>query len=291
MRREPKLWIRGGQAGCLQGGNLLGNTPQGCVRNAWLRDNGIEKPIDEVSKMTFALGRCCESVFAEEHPELSINHRQDEMMDVYGCKLAVEFDALDEENNLIYELKSVQSTEKIKTYLAAKEYSFDNLLQLCFSMACFSIPNGRLRYTSLLRHSFDFQKQKFKIKQGDYCEHEVLMQDGRFLVDGKPVVITPNGIFRFVEFCTNAFTNASTMKVLDVPRPVSPDDGKCAACFYCPHAAACEEAEASGITLEQFVDLAEANLSASKVEPAEALPPMSVSEIRDHLVMKGLLHE
>lgn len=250
----PRYAVRGGQAGCLVGGKILGNSPQSCPLKSYLRSWGIEEPKDERALYTFAMGTAQEKVFAELHPDFKMSVIGDRY-EIEGIPIKGEVDAIAPDGTF-YELKSVQSTQKLKGYLVDGEFSFDNFMQLAFYMSCYQKSKGVLRYTCGLYHKATINKVEHKFAPGMYREYKVAYDDsGRFYVDGKATLLTTESMYRHIEYIVWVFTQQP--KCGEILVPVAPDAlDKSLCCVYCYFREACDAARVSNSELSTLVDLA-----------------------------------
>ena len=249
---NPRLLVRGGNAGCMIAGVIIGCKEQGCPRVALLRSHGIQKPIDFSTKLVFANGRTFEAVFEAEHPEFQCNVRQDEMPFINdSVRLAIEVDGIGPDGRF-YEFKTIQSSSKLKPYLITGEYSIDNLIQLTYAMACFGEDRGVLRYTSMIFHKCTVNKVEKSFRPGDHRDYEVEFKDGRVHVDGKPTVLTKEGLRRHLEYI--AFILEQKPQPYTMPKPVEPSgSGENVACHWCHWKQICQEAEVRQMTAMEFM--------------------------------------
>ena len=267
--RNPRLFVRGGCAGVLCSGKILGNSKQACPRASLLRSYGVQEPIDGRAKRTFAIGRAIETCFCEERPELQGNVRQEEMP-VLGdgpfpnskVFLAIEVDAVEttkdtagNEVQRFYELKTVQSTKKAKQYLSQGEYSFDNAVQLAYAMVNFGASHGILRYMACFYDDFTYNKEKVKITPESYREYIVENRHDRIFVDGQPTVITYDGVCGHVEYSAWVLGTLD-LKIKDILKPSSPDPEskeEHVACQWCYFNRLCAVAEQEEWTQAKFI--------------------------------------
>lgn len=268
---KPRLSVRGGNAGIMMAGKIISNTCQGCPRKLLLRSYGANLPIDARARRTFAIGRAIEDCFAQENPQISCNHRQDEMP-VLGegpkpgqqVRLAIEIDGVEMigDEPRFYELKTVQSTDKAKDYIAKGEYSFDNLVQLSYAMIAFGAKVGRLVYFACFYHKFTCDNIEWKITPETKRVYEVEVKSGRVFCDGKPTIITEDAVHRHIEYSAFVLGTLSE-KIVTIPRPSCHPDklqkkGKFdpvehLACQWCDFKQLCEHAENHDMNQEQFV--------------------------------------
>jgi hypothetical protein len=273
---NPRLSVRGGNAGIMMAGKIISNTYQGCPRKQLLRSYGVSTPIDARARRTFAIGRAIEDCFAQENPQISCNHRQEEMP-VLGegpkpgqeVKLAIEVDGVEQITNSagdieprFYELKTVQSTDKAKDYIAAGEYSFDNLVQLSYAMFAFGARLGRLIYFACFYHKFTMAGVEHKVTPETKRVYEVEIKNDRIFCDGKPTIITADSVARHIEYSAFILGTLSE-KILSIPRPSCHSDKMVKksktepiehlACQWCDFRELCELAEEKDMNQEQFV--------------------------------------
>lgn len=250
----PSYAIRGGNAGVLLNGCIVGNSNQSCPIKAFLRSWGVEENIDDRAKYTFAVGKAQEQVFAELHPDFKMGVIG-ESFEIEGVPTRAEIDAVSPEG-VYYELKSVQSTSKLKQYFVEGEYSFDNLAQLAFYMAVYCQSKGVLRYTAAIYHDLECKKTKYKFRPGDFREFQVIFDDsGRFYVDNVATILTTDSVYRHIEYV--AWVMTSLPKPSEILLPVSSKDPtKSVCCGYCPFKDVCEAARKEGWELMDLMKIA-----------------------------------
>lgn len=260
---NPRLLVRGGQAGIMIAGNIIGNKPQGCPRVAVLRSHGIQEPIDFNTALVFASGRTFEDTFQKYHPDFKVNVRQEEMPWLNErVRLAIEIDAIAPDGTY-YEHKTVQSSSKLKPYLITGEYSLDNLIQLCYAMACFGQKRGILRYTAMIFHSCTVNKVECKFRPGMHRDYVVEEIDGRFHVDGKPTVVTVSGVHRHAEYI--AFVLDQMPQPYVMPKPMDPEKHENVACHYCYWKTVCQDADVCKMEALEFLHTAKAFTESNNV--------------------------
>ena len=253
--RKTGFSLAGGNAGLLVNGSILSKKDQPCPRKIVLRQYKIEPAIDRRAAVTFALGRAMEEVFASEHPWCAMNFRLPERPQVTkNVCLGLEADAIDLQRKLLWELKTVSSTSKIKEYLINGEYSLDNAVQMGTYMYLFNalevpVEQGVLRYTSAIYDSLTVAKVKHRIAAGDVHDFRATWDGDRLLIDGKPSPVTASGISRFIEYMASVLEG--DIKFSDVLKPSF--EGEYIACQWCSMRECCNHAEERGFDWEEFI--------------------------------------
>lgn len=250
-RGEPSFTIRGGNAGMLASGKIIGDTPQSCPLNIWLRCNNIEEPKGDKTYYTFEQGFAQERVFKLLNPTFEVGVRNPNPPKIKGYPIHGEIDAKSPEG-VYYELKSIQSSNKLKPFLVEGEYKFDNLLQLAFYMSVYVQNKGVLRYVSMVYHKSTINKVEWKFHPGMYRDYEVEFDSqGRFHVDGKPTIITTDSIYRFIEYI--AWMYESQPRCAEILVPMSRDKlDENTSCYFCKFKEVCERARRENWTLDKF---------------------------------------
>lgn len=249
--------IAGSNSGILVGGRVLSNSHQGCYRKIALRNAGIQEPLTTRSRLTFAVGRAVEGVFAEEHPTFKINTRLPEMpLITENVALGVEMDGYDVSTCTAYELKSVSSTDKLKDIFVHRHYKLDNAIQLALYMLTMDsdempIKQGILQYVCTIYDKFTVAKKEHRFSAGDTAEFKAIWDGNNFLIDGERTPITQAAIVSFLEY--GAWVLETRPKVSEIVKPLN-EDGESVACMWCHWRDQCQNAEIRGYTLDQFVE-------------------------------------
>ena len=252
--------IAGGNIGILTGGQIFSKENQGCPRRIFLRNHKIDEPINEASRITFALGRMMESVFAETHPECKMNVRPPEMLPITKTTvLGLETDAMDVDRYMIWELKTVSSTSKLKDYIIKGDYKLDNVMQLALYLLAFNnddqqIDYGVLKYTNVVYDSLTVDKIKYSAKPGMSREFRCEWKDGVLLIENKPSRITEKGITRFIEYVAHVLEERPPMK--EVLKPTD-EEGNNIACHWCYWKSQCAYIDDVGGDWDEFKSVCE----------------------------------
>lgn len=252
-QNNEKIIIRGGNAGCIISGRLVSDNGQSCPRKCYLRSYRVEPPVGEVEDYVFASGKVYEEVFAKHNPGFKMNVRMEDIPEIDGIPIMVEVDAISPEG-VLYELKSIQSSDKLKPYLITGEYKFDNFVQLAFSMAVRLQNKGVLRYISVIFHEFTVNKVNYKIKPSHHRDYKVIYNEsGRFLVDNEPTILTTDNIYTYIDYMVWVYNNDKHIYVKDLIKPYdSINFNKNTACFYCYFKTLCQWADENNIKLPEF---------------------------------------
>lgn len=239
-----------GNAGILVKGFIPSSSNQACPRRIYLRACGLQEPVDSRALVTFAVGSALEEVFSKNNPTWEMSYRLPEMLKPFDMfpdfGVGLEADAVKKDDTgkivAITELKSVSSTKIHKRVFAEGHYKLDNLIQLCSYLTYLGVERGFLMYTSVLYHSYTFNKEKITAKAGDKKVFAVTISEkGKFLVDKNETSVTVDSISRFGTYIACVLDGQVPFN--QVLTPIDPVENEKVSCFYCPLREACEKAD------------------------------------------------
>jgi len=145
--------MRCAHSGLIVNGKMLGGSVV-CPRVSLLREHGIQAPIDDRAKATFAIGHVNEQLFKESVEKTGKDFQEE---DVFIFDVDPEVELIMAADFIVegvpYELKSVSSTRAYKKIFIEGNYKVENTAQLVQEMIELERPMGVLRYTNFVYHS------------------------------------------------------------------------------------------------------------------------------------------
>lgn len=151
--KELRHRFRCANSGFMKNGVVYGGAVA-CPRIIFLRDFGLQSPIDERSYKTFAIGHANEDVFEGMCKRSNLNYKKEDVT-INNISpnvefiMAVDFDV----EGVVYELKSITSSRRYYDTFHGEKYKVENVAQLCSEMMYLERDSGILRYTNYLWHT------------------------------------------------------------------------------------------------------------------------------------------
>jgi hypothetical protein len=206
--KDPNLvLVFGGNSGVLINGIQYASESNSCIRNIYLRADGVQQPIDFRAKITFGIGNLIEEEYgnlliSQGHKvEKGVRVRKTIIPDLGGkvCEMWDETDLL--VDGVPFEIKSISSTSMYERVFLKDEYKWDNLIQALHHMIMHKSYEGKLVYISTIYHSKTFKKESVRVSAGDVKIFNLKFDsNGRAFVNGVDTPIYTKHLIKWREW-------------------------------------------------------------------------------------------